>query len=66
MSTTPRRILRLPEVVQRTGYKRSSIYDLMKRGLFPKSKKIGAQAVGWDSDEIDRWVDDKLGVNDEA
>lgn len=56
-----RRILRLPEVVAITGYKRSSLYEFMKNGTFPQSRKIGPRAVGWNSIEIEAWVNSKLG-----
>ncbi|GAA5442617.1 hypothetical protein Misp06_00791 [Microbulbifer sp. NBRC 101763] len=55
-----RRILRLPEVERLTGYKRSSIYQFAKDGLFPKQHRIGPGAVGWDSREIEAWIEDKL------
>ena len=58
---TPQRcILRLPEVQKRTGYKRTHIYNLMKQGKFPQSFRIGIRAVGWDSIEIDQWIEDRL------
>jgi prophage regulatory protein len=59
-SALPRSILRLPAVIQRCGMKRSSIYLWMSKGLFPKAKRIGSRAVGWDSKEIDAWVNAQL------
>ncbi|WP_068826732.1 AlpA family phage regulatory protein [Pseudomonas sp. BMS12] len=56
-----RRIMRLPEVIATTGYKRSRIYELMDQGAFPKSRRIGQRAVGWDSLEIEAWINAKLG-----
>lgn len=56
----PRRILRLPEVMHHTGLKRSQIYNLMQSGTFPKSIKLSARSIGFDSREIDRWIDEKL------
>lgn len=56
----PRRILRLPEVTHSTGYRRSSIYNFIKEGAFPKAKKLGPRAVGWDSHEIQEWIDARL------
>lgn len=53
--------MRLPEVITATGYKRSSIYLFMDRGEFPKCHRIGPRAVGWDSQEIESWVNAKLG-----
>lgn len=53
-------IERLPSVIKRTGYGRSSIYQMMKNGTFPKCRKLGPRAVGWCSDEIDHWIDSRL------
>lgn len=40
------RILRLPEVEERTGYKKSAIYQKMHEGCFPALIKIGPRASG--------------------
>jgi len=63
-SQLPRRILRRDEVEQKTGFKRSHIYNLMKAGLFPQCRRIGTRAVGWDSLEIEQWVEDRLSIRD--
>lgn len=56
-----RRILRLPAVKAATGLGRTKIYDLMKEGRFPQCRRIaGAHAVGWDSLEVDAWIDEQL------
>lgn len=57
---TKARILRLPQVIARTGYGKTWIYTLMKRGEFPQAKKIGSNSVGWSSIEIQQWIDSKL------
>jgi prophage regulatory protein len=54
------RILRRSEVEARTGFKRAHIYSLMKIGQFPKTKRLGVRAVGWDSVEIDQWIAERL------
>ena len=54
-----KKLLRLPEVISRTGYKRSNIYQLMNLGDFPKSVQLGPRAVAWLSSEIDQWIDDR-------
>ncbi|MCF4993593.1 AlpA family phage regulatory protein, partial [Pseudomonas gessardii] len=56
----PRRIMRLPEVKASTGFGRAWIYQLMSEGKFPKARRIGARAVGWPSDEIEQWVNDRM------
>lgn len=57
----PRRIMRLPQVQAATGFGRAWIYELMKRGDFPKAHKIGLRAVGWDSLEVEAWIAKQLG-----
>ncbi|BAP80329.1 putative transcriptional regulator [Pseudomonas sp. MT-1] len=57
-----RSIWRLPTVKARTGLGRTTIYDLMKEGRFPKSHQIaGAHAVGWNSVEVELWIAEQLG-----
>lgn len=51
------RILRRPEVQTRTGLSRSTIYDAMARGEFPKPIKLGLRAVGWSEAEITAWLE---------
>lgn len=55
-----RHIMRREEVERKTGFKRAHIYNLMKEGKFPKAKRIGMRAVGWDSVEIEQWVVERL------
>ncbi len=55
-----RRIMRLPEVIEKTGYKRQSIYNFMKAGTFPQARRIGPRAVGWDSLEVEAWIAKQL------
>jgi prophage regulatory protein len=58
----PRRIMRLPEVKAASGLSRTTIYDLMKDGRFPKGHRIaGTNATGWDSLEVEAWVARQLG-----
>lgn len=55
-----RHIMRREEVEQKTGFKRAHIYNLMKDGTFPRAKRIGLRAVGWDSLEIEQWIAERL------
>lgn len=54
------RLLRLPQVLDKTGLKRAQIYTYMKSGSFPKSIKIGPSSVAWLESEIDEWINQKL------
>ncbi len=53
-------ILRLPQVKQRTGLSRSTIYLNISHGSFPKPIPIGDRAVGWIETDIDEWIQEKI------
>jgi prophage regulatory protein len=50
---TPTRFLKLSEVKKRTGKSKSTIYQCIKDGRFPKPIKLGPRAVGWIEAEIE-------------
>ena len=54
----PTRLLRLPEVMARVGLKRSSIYQRMSEGRFPKSRSLGPKCAVWVEVEIELWVNE--------
>jgi prophage regulatory protein len=45
-------ILRLPAVKARTGLSRSTIYQRVREGTFPRPVNLGKRAVGWIEAEI--------------
>ena len=45
-------ILRLPAVRARTGLSRSTIYQRVREGTFPRPINLGKRAVGWVEGEI--------------
>jgi prophage regulatory protein len=54
------RLIRLPEVIQRTGKKRSTIYQNVKNGQMPAPIKIGEKAVCWVESEIEDWIASRI------
>ena len=68
--TPQKSFIRLPEVLTRTGYGRTTIYRKMEDGSFPKSLKWGgppkdpnefdSRAVAWVEDEINHWIEDRI------
>ena len=50
------KFLRRPEVIERTGLSRSTIYSYMTLGKFPRPVRIGARAVAWREEDIDNWM----------
>lgn len=52
----PMRLIDLKEVTARTTLSKSSIYDLMKDGSFPKQVKLGSRSVAWVESEVEAFV----------
>ncbi|MGD9713607.1 MAG: AlpA family phage regulatory protein [Thermomicrobiales bacterium] len=52
----PARLLRLPEVIDRVGLRRSAIYQRMSEGRFPKSRSLGPKCAVWVEAEINEWI----------
>ncbi|ARU26062.1 AlpA family transcriptional regulator [Cellvibrio sp. PSBB006] len=50
------RIIRLSEVLARTGLARSTVYKYVGEGRFPKPVSLGDRAVGWVESEVQDWV----------
>ncbi len=54
------KILRLPQVMERTGLSRSMIYFLISIGEFPKQVKLTLRTVGWLESQIDGWIESRI------
>lgn len=61
----PMRIIRLPELLDRTGLSKSTVYDKLNIRSprhdpdFPRPRKLGvttSSAVGWSEDAVDSWI----------
>jgi len=63
-SGTPRTILRIGALKQKTGLSTSSIYGLIEEGGFPKPIPLSERRVGWLSDEIDDWISERVAARD--
>jgi prophage regulatory protein len=51
---------RIPRVEAETGYKRSSIYRLVKLGRFPRPIKMGERASAWLDVEVRGWIASRI------
>jgi prophage regulatory protein len=61
----PRKILRLPVVLDRTGLSRSTVYLRVTEGRFPRPVSLGARAVGWIETEVEEWIARQIEVSRE-
>ncbi|WP_410010030.1 helix-turn-helix transcriptional regulator [Pantoea agglomerans] len=50
------RLIRLPEVLHKTGYKKAWIYRLISENRFPKPIKLGSRSVAFIEAEIEQWI----------
>lgn len=51
------KLIRLSEVMNKTGYSKSWIYKLIKKNQFPRPIKIGTRAVAFIDREIEEWIE---------
>jgi prophage regulatory protein len=56
----PDRLLRLPQVEQLTGLRRSALYQRITAGTFPRQVKIGARACAWSENAVREWVNQQI------
>jgi prophage regulatory protein len=63
---TAQSIVRLPQVKQRTGLSRSTIYALIKSGHFKAPISLGARAVGWLDSDVDEFIAERVKASRKA
>lgn len=54
--------LRRRQVEARTGLARSTIYQYVKDGVFPKPVPLGPRAVGWLESDVNEWIAERLRI----
>ena len=54
------RILRRPAVEAQTGLSRSTLYEQMRVGKFPRPVPLGDKAVGWLESDISKWIEGRI------
>ena len=58
-------ILRRRQLEEKLGLSRSSIYQMIADGSFPKPIKLGRRAVGWRAEEVEKWLAAMQEVSDD-
>ena len=54
------KFIRLPEVQQISGAKRSTLYGLIQKGEFPKPVKLSERSVAWLESEVISWCAERI------
>lgn len=60
------KLVRLPEVIERTSLSRSTIYEMMAQGRFPRPVKLNLRSNGWVESEINDWLDSRVAEREAA
>lgn len=55
--TANEKILKLKEVSEIVALSRSSIYELVQKGDFPKPIKMSLRSSGWLLSEVEKWIE---------
>lgn len=61
MMTANDRLVRLPEVLRRTGLSRTTIWRRAGKGTFPAAIRIGENAVAWQESDLIEWMANPMG-----
>ena len=49
-------MLRPPEVMERTGLSRTTLWRRVRAGTFPPPRELGVNAIGWPASTISAWL----------
>lgn len=55
-----KRLLRLKDVMARTGLSRSYVYALSQKGQFPKQIKLTERSSAWLEEEVNAWIEERI------
>jgi prophage regulatory protein len=58
--SSPEMILRLRDVLKRTGLSRSTLYNRIANGEFPHQISLGGRAIGWFKGEVEDWINKRV------
>lgn len=60
MAAKKRRLIRLKNVIDKTGIPRSGLYLKIYNNQFPKPIKLSTRSVAWIEDEVDQWIEQRI------
>lgn len=60
--TETSRLLRLRDVVARTGLSKTTIYRLEAEGRFPRRRQLSERLVAWPETDVTAWLSSRVEV----
>jgi prophage regulatory protein len=58
------RIIRRHQLTDKVGYCLAHIHRLERQGLFPQRVHLGRRAVGWEEEEVEGWLQERVDARD--
>lgn len=65
MENNKEEFLRLKQVKSLIGLCRSSIYNKINEGTFPRPVRLGPQSVAWLQSEVQLWMSERIADRDQ-
>ncbi|QFH50599.1 helix-turn-helix transcriptional regulator [Leclercia adecarboxylata] len=63
MTAKKEKLIRMHEVLKRTGFCRAWIYQHIHQKRFPEPVKIGERAIAFIESEIDEWIESVINMS---
>ena len=60
------RLIRIKDVMDRTGLARSTVYKYISLGQLPQPIKLGTRAVAWVEREVEAWICESIERRDQV
>ncbi len=57
------KLIRIEEVSEMTGLKKSALYQRISEKTFPCPIKLGARCSRWDSVAVQQWIENAIAEN---
>ncbi|NMZ81356.1 AlpA family transcriptional regulator [Pseudomonas mandelii] len=62
----PVEFIRLPKVLALVGLSQTTVYEMARKGEFPKQVRLGGNSVAWVKSEVLQWSREKLAARDQG
>lgn len=53
-------VIRMPEVVRRTGLAKSTIFRRVRAGAFPQPVRLTSSSIGFIDSEVTEWIEQQM------
>ena len=57
------RLIRLPEVENAVGFRKTTIYAMMQKGEFPKAIRLNSRTVAWPESSVLTWIQNRIAAS---